>query len=286
MQIEIEMIKWLQSFATPQLDRVFEWITMLGEDTIYIFILTLLYWCIDKQLARRILLGLSLSVWTNGLIKTMLNFPRPIGVEGIRSLRIETANGASFPSGHTQTIATFMWLIGHEAKRRWVYIVGILLTLAVGISRLYLGVHWPKDVICGIVFAIVIGQIAIVINRNIEQMGHYMPLFITLVLALGSLFFYRDIAYIKTVAMLSGFVIGYALEENFVNFDVRGSGDQQLFKYIIGIAGIIGIQFGLKLILPYTAPYIFARYFLMMVWGLYLAPQLFVMLRLSRHRIF
>jgi membrane-associated phospholipid phosphatase len=286
MQIEIEMIKWLQSFATPQLDSVFEWITMLGEDKIYIFILTLLYWCIDKQLARRLLLGLSLSVWANGLIKTALNMPRPIGVEGIRSLRVETADGASFPSGHTQTIATFMWLVGNEAKRRWVYVFGGLLTLAVAISRLYLGVHWPKDVIGGIVIAIVIGQIAIGINRNIERRGHYMPLFITLVLALASMFLYREIAYVKTVAMLSGFVIGYALEENFVNFDVRGSGDQQLLKYILGIAGIVGIQVGLKLILPYTVLFIFIRYFLMMIWGLYLAPLLFVSLRLSRHRIF
>ena len=286
MAIEIEMIKWVQQFASPQIDQFFTWVTMLGEETVYIVLLTFLYWCVNKTLGRRLLFGLTLSVWTNGLIKTVLNFPRPIGTDGIRSLRVETATGSSFPSGHTQTVAVFMWMVGKEIQKKWFYVLGILLTLSVALSRVYLGVHWPKDVIGAVVVALIIGQIATAINRDIERSGNYMPLFIITIIAAVTMIFFTEEAYIKTVALLIGYVIGYALEENFVNFDVRGSIDLQLVKYIIGLAGIVGIKYGFSTFLPENDVIIFSEYFLIIIWGMFIAPYLFVKLKLARHRIF
>lgn len=286
MTIEIEIIKWIQAFATPTLDQFFIYVTMLGEEIVYIALLTLIYWCVNKALARRLLFALTLSVWSNGLLKTLVNLPRPIGVEGIRSLRIETATSSSFPSGHTQTVGTFMWVASKEVKRKWFSVIALILTLLVALSRIYLGVHWPKDVIGAMVIAVIIGQISVVVNRDIERNGNYLPLFIVTILAASTLIVLKDTSYIKTVGLLVGFVIGYALEENFVNFEVRGSLDRQFIKYIIGIAGIVGIQYLFGHFIPETHLMIFIEYFTIMIWGMFIAPLIFVGLKLSRHRLF
>ena len=286
MTFEIEILKFIQQFATPLLDKIMIGITVLGEETLYIFVLTLLYWCVNKQFARRLLLGLSFSVFMNTFLKDVIGAVRPIGTEGIRSLRVETATGNAFPSGHTQNFASFMILLMHEASSKIFNAVAIILIALVGLSRLYLGVHWPKDVIGAIVIAFIISRVVIWINRGIHDEGNYLPLFILFGLCGISLIWLRDISHIKAVATFMGFIVGYGLEENFVNFDVRGTLDQQFAKYLIGIIGIVGIVFGLKFLLPYTAIMVFFRYFFMMIWALYVAPLIFVGSRLSRHRLF
>jgi len=286
MTFEIEILKFIQQFASPLLDKIMIGITILGEETLYIFILTLLYWCVNKPFARRLLLGLSFSVFINTFLKDIIGAARPIGTEGIRSLRIETATGSAFPSGHTQNFASIMMMLMHEISSKIFYIIGTVLIVLMGVSRLYLGVHWPKDVIGAIVIAFILTRVMIRINDGIHEEGNYLPLFILFGICGVSLIWLRDISHIKAVAVFMGFIVGYGLEENFVNFDVRGTLDQQFIKYIIGFVGIIGIVFGLKFVLPYTAVFVFLRYFILMIWTLFGAPLIFVGLRLSRHRLF
>ncbi len=286
MPIEIKFISWIQTFSTPFLDQMFEAITVLGESYIYIVLLSLFYWCVNKEQTRRILLALTLSVTVNGLLKEAFDAVRPIGVEGIRSLRIHTANGSSFPSGHTQTISVFMFSIMSLFKGIGIKAVGVVAILAVAFSRLYLGLHWPKDVLGAILVAWIIVQIVNRIYQRNYLEGDYLPYFIILVLTLASLFIFKSESYLKGAGILAGYLVGYWFEENFINFDTRGSLEHQILKYIMGIAGFVGIYMGLKAVLPSTDMMIFARYFVLLLWATAGAPALFVLFRLSKHRIF
>jgi membrane-associated phospholipid phosphatase len=102
LPVNAEVIKFVQSFSNPFLDRLFQYITMMGEEYFFVIALTLIYWCIDKRFGYKIGFAILGSTALNSGIKEIFKVPRPIGEDGIRSLRTETAGGYSFPSGHTR----------------------------------------------------------------------------------------------------------------------------------------------------------------------------------------
>ena len=102
MEFELNIIRAIQSIANPFLDGLFQFITMFGEEAILIPLIAVIYWAFNKRMGEFIAYASLTSVLVNGAIKDIFKAKRPIGEPGIRSLRVETATGYSFPSGHTQ----------------------------------------------------------------------------------------------------------------------------------------------------------------------------------------
>jgi membrane-associated phospholipid phosphatase len=281
-----DLIKWIQSFHSDWLDQFFILVTMLGEEYFYIAILGLIYWNINKQTARFLVLILALSATFNGAIKEIVGYSRPIGEEGIRSIYTDTAEGTSFPSGHTQNATAFFGSAGLVAKSPLLWIVFLTLIFLVAISRLYLGVHWPLDVVAGIGFGVLSIAAGKFIYDKCEREGEFWPYFVILVLAVVSVFFLDSSAYIKAVALLIGYLVGYFFEENFLQFDVRAPLLTQIIKYTIGLAITGAIFLGLKMVLPTGVYWDGLRYFLTIFFVMFGAPAVFMVMKLSRHRIF
>ena len=105
--MELEILKAIQSIANPFFDTLFQGITILGEQTVIIVAIALIYWAINKRLGVFIAYSTLTNTLVNGAIKGVFNRKRPIGEPGIRSLRTHTATGYSFPSGHTQQATGF-----------------------------------------------------------------------------------------------------------------------------------------------------------------------------------
>ena len=105
--MELDILRAIQSIANPFLDVLFLLITILGEQTIIVVLMESIYWSYDKVLGEYIVYSSLTGVLVNNSIKDIFKMQRPIGEDGIRSLRVETATGYSFPSGHTQQATTF-----------------------------------------------------------------------------------------------------------------------------------------------------------------------------------
>ncbi|WP_035379492.1 phosphatase PAP2 family protein [Fervidicella metallireducens] len=270
--MELEIIKYIQSFSNPILDNVFQFITILGEEYFYILFLTITYWFINKKFAYKLGFTFLISGILNCAIKDLFKFKRPIGTNGIRSLRISTATGFSFPSGHTQNAAAFWFFLIKNIKKQWINILGTIMIFSIGLSRLYLGVHWPKDVIAGILLGIASVFITDSLFEYSEINNKPQVFLFILIPAFLGLFFFRSPDYYKAVGISTGFYIGYILESKFINFEINKSLKLNVVKFFIGIIPIILIKIYIKKFLPESILSDLIRYFLIGIYTTTVAP--------------
>ncbi|MDR2537780.1 MAG: phosphatase PAP2 family protein [Treponema sp.] len=165
----IDLIKVIQTIKSPALTALMKAITSLGAEMFYLLILLWLFWCIDEKKGIRCLFLLLLSAALNAFMKDLLKQPRPFNFEPALGLAFESSYG--IPSGHAQLSLTFWgflasWLTaGANARRRWlVWACAIGIILLIAFTRLYLGVHFPTDILAGWL----LGVLVLILYRVLE----------------------------------------------------------------------------------------------------------------------
>ena len=274
MNWEIAILQGLQNIRNPFLTTIMEAITALSESLPLVIVLAVLYWCTNKKKTVRIGWIVLCSTVVNGIVKNLIKAPRPFEKGVVTPIRVETATSYSFPSGHTQNAASFWGSTMMIFKNKSTYILGIVMIALTAFTRLYLGVHWPVDVIAGII----IGLIVVVVADKLynEEMGftkwHVLGVgviaFIFLIVPIE-----KDL--IKSVGALWGFVVGCYLEQHYIHFETKGTLKQQILKILIGIGGAIGIAIILEFIIQGDLILSMLKYACLVLWLIAGAPYLF-----------
>ena len=278
MEFELNIIRAIQSIANPFLDGLFQFITMFGEEAILIPLIAVIYWAFNKKMGEYIAYASLTSVLVNGAIKDIFKAKRPIGEPGIRSLRVETATGYSFPSGHTQGTASFWSAIAIYLKNNYMYGISALIIILVAISRLYLGVHYPKDVLFGAIFGILTSSIAYkLFNKVNNKISLYFGTFIVF---MPVLLYAHSADFIKGMGTFLGFALGIYVEKKYVNFSVEGKSINKILRVVIGLTILILLKVGLKAVFPNKLVFHFLRYFIIVFFGIGLYPAIFKKLKL------
>ncbi len=153
--MQASILRFLHRIATPFLDLLANGASFFGEETFVIAIVLLVFWNINKQKGFALYMNVLTSVLIMGILKAVVRAPRPFVVlEEIAGKRMGTATGYSFPSGHTTTAASFYTSLALLLKKRICSIIAAIMIVLVGVSRLYLGVHWPNDVFAGLLIGV------------------------------------------------------------------------------------------------------------------------------------
>ena len=271
--MELEILRHIQSISNPFFDFLFQLITMCGEQIVLISIISIIYWALDKKFGEYIAYSVLTSVLVNNAIKDIFKLKRPIGEEGIRTLREETATGYSFPSGHTQSSASFYGAMAIYLKKKAMYIIATIMIILIGFSRLYLGVHYPKDVIVGGILGVLTSLICYKLyNRFENKMLLYV---ITFIVFIPALTFAHSADFIKGMGTYLGFVIGMYIEKKYVNFSIEGSTTVKVIRVLLGILILLVLQVGLKAIFPSETIFSFIRYALISFVGIGIYPMIF-----------
>lgn len=275
--MELDILRAIQSIHTPFLDAFFEGITMLGEEIFIVPLLAVIYWTLDKKFGEILAFTIFTSLLLNNALKQLFFVERPIGQEGIRTIRPETATGKSFPSGHSQNAGATAGAFVINMKNKVVSIIALTLMTLIGLSRLYLGVHYPKDAVAGILLGLLVALVVSKLITKVEPMKLYL---IVLALFLPALFFANSGDFIKALASYLGFVLGIYLEKKAVKFSTDGTLTRKVLRVLLGIVIILLIKEGLEKVFLDTLFFDFIRYFLITFVAIGLYPWLFNKLKL------
>lgn len=128
--------------------------SLLGSEPFFLFLAPTIYWCLDPILGIRAGLFLLINAGINSVLKILFHLPRPYWYSvDVKAYSAESSYG--LPSGHAQTSVVVWGTIAHYRQRWWVWFLAILTMFFIGLSRIYLGVHFVSDVLFGWLIGIV-----------------------------------------------------------------------------------------------------------------------------------
>ncbi|RMF99889.1 MAG: phosphatase PAP2 family protein, partial [Nitrospirae bacterium] len=151
---DIRIANLVSAFRTPAIIRVFTWITLLGKSEVilaFFFISVIILWLWGKRYSMiSLLVSVSGSVAFTSVSKLLFHRPRP-------AVAVYIEHSYSFPSGHATIAVAFYGLIGClliQSVATWkrkvnIFFATVVLIVAIGLSRIYLGVHYVSDVWAG-----------------------------------------------------------------------------------------------------------------------------------------
>lgn len=256
----LDLLLWLQGLAAPWQDTLMGGLTYLGSEYFYLAALGFLYWCVDAGGTMRLFVILLFSTYLNSVLKELVGSPRPFQAhpELIWPRSTETAwDTPAFPSNHAQGSTIFWGYLCITLQKRWLYVLAPIAVLTISLSRLYLGLHWPVDVVGGIALGLILLGFSYLLLRLLAGAPLQARFPQTLVLALVPLMFFLIFPWKQaalTMGVLLGGMSGRQIERRYVRFRVRGALWQQAIKLLIGLGGTLLLLFGLNALLAPTAP--------------------------------
>lgn len=284
LNFELSITLFLQSLGS-WLAAPFKAISFLATEEFIILIMPLIYWSIDSLMGLRMAFMLVISGSFNNYFKVLFHSPRPFWFDArVKSYSMET--GFGLPSGHSQNAASLFGMMAATLRKKGFTIAVLVLIFLVGLSRLYLGMHFLRDVLSGWL----LGGLFVLLYMRLEKpvakwlvtknlafqvLMSFVLGIVLILLGFGS----RAISaswqmpaeWIKNAALTGGavpdpfnmegtitlggvafgFMAGYAIwVKKFGQPKALGSFLKRFLRYIVGIIGVVALYLGLKMIFP------------------------------------
>ncbi len=276
LQFQIPFTLWLQSIS-PALDTVFRVINLAQYPEFFLLFLPLIWWCVDKRLGASLAIVFLASDYLVRFIKDLTAVPRPYQLDP-RVRGLDPQSDSSFPSAAEMGHVILWGYLATQFKRRAVWVWAIVAILFMALTRVYLGVHYPTDVLASIIFGVLI--LLLVTRGDLVTRVVASPRVWQWVLAIGAPLVLAAIHLTHDTAVdmgaVLGFNIGLILEEDYVRFEPRAALRKQILKIIVGIGGVLALRLALKTILPEQPIFDFVRYTVLGFWLGLGAPWAFV----------
>jgi membrane-associated phospholipid phosphatase len=316
-QFGISLIQSLQTLS-PALDGIMKTGSFIGTPEFFLVLVPFIYWNIDRRVGIRMILVVFFFDFINASLKVLFHQPRPYWLGGVKEFGIVSTEGTyGLPSGHSGRSLALGGYLATQVKRNWLWVVAVLYIFLVGVSRLYLGVHFPHDVLGGWLLGILAIWVVLKWEGSIREwvgdrslsnqillgfliaMGIVLVGFVVRFIIAGTpdpaeWSAYnaeaRTVTHFFTISgAFFGAFAGYALMRQSARFNPKGDWTKRIIRYLLGIVGLLVLFFGLDIAFAAVAPdestlgYIlrFIRYGLALFWATFLAPLLFLKTKLA-----
>jgi membrane-associated phospholipid phosphatase len=245
--IGLDVVIWLQDHGNGLFDLLARVLHFGGRTTFFLIVLTLVYWSVNKRLGLRLLFALLVGSLTYTLIKQIVQDPRPFQLHPDQVRALVDQEGYGFPSGHVTATIVVWGTAALYFHKRWAYwlVGGLALLMAWG--RMYAGVHYPQDVVGGMVLGLLTLWAIDPLWRGATWYGERTPLraqiagvFLAGFVAL--VFSYDNPDGIAASGTLWGVGFGLIVEARRVRFSSDGTPQQQALRYLGGIV-LVGVLY-------------------------------------------
>lgn len=286
MEWGLKVIAWFQQ-ASPALDWPFRVFTFMGEEEFFLMLLPLIYWCLDRRTGARLTVAFLLCAYINAVAKTLAAQPRPVDYAPGRVKTLWEASGYGFPSGHAQSAVVVWGYLASQFRRRWLWALAAVMMVFIPLSRIYLGVHFPHDVLGGYLIGLALLVLYLWLEPKAEawlaerSLSWQLGLAVGIPLLLILLFPTQD--GVTEGATLMGMTVGFVLERRWVRFEVAGPAWKRVLRFLLGFVVLFALWMGLRVAFANLEPALlfrFVRYGLVGLWGGLGAPWLFRQSRL------
>jgi len=255
---ESDLMVWLQGFSGSFLTAAASAVTYLGNELLLVALIGFFYWCYDKEAGRFIGINVLCGLVLGPLVKNIALRRRPyMDVPGVRCLcPVSTegdiydvaVQGFSFPSMHASNTMMAYTSVAMCLKKRVFRHLAASVILLVGVSRVYLGVHFPTDVLAGWALGALVTAAVSCAQR--KGAGPLPLLAVFGIIALPGWFFCKSTDFYTTYGLLCGALFGFAIEEKYVRFAVPAGIWRKLLRLAGGLALFLVLEKGLKLPFP------------------------------------
>ncbi|MCU5533378.1 phosphatase PAP2 family protein, partial [Bacillus cereus] len=278
VNIDMLFLEWMTSLEGSVLTAFLKLVSIIANETLYLIVISISYWCISKRKAFHMIVMLCFSGYIGIMVKEFMKIPRPYTYDGIEALYEKSAAGYSFPSTHVQLSTTFWGSFMILCKKRIVWIIGIIFIILVAISRLYLRVHWLSDIIGAVLFSVIVVYLYKKVTMELSDRKFILLQRIILAVSLIMYVMTSQVDNLKLLGVLTGSTIGIMLENHFINMNESNDFKMQVVKTVLGLSIMLIMQFILKKVIP---DMYYLRYAVTGITITFLCPFIFHMLRLK-----
>jgi membrane-associated phospholipid phosphatase len=290
-----EIIVSIQAVHNPALDGFFNALTFMGEAEFYLLVFPLIIWAFNKSIGQRavflVFFGLTLN---NAWLKELFGHPRPYEWPSVDTSPVLKLNDAArdpgLPSGHTMASLTLWYYLAYHFKKRWLWILATVLFVLISFSRVYLGVHFPTDLLGGAIVGLIMLLLFIKFENRLVNIlwaqSVWLQVGLAIIIPLVLIIIYPHRDAVAALSALSGFSLGIIIDRQIIHFDVDGSVTQKVLRYAVGIITLVIIYLGIEILQPDPGqglyiPIRIVRYIIAGFWVSGGAPWLFTKIKLA-----
>lgn len=261
----MELLYLLEKIRLPILDEIMLIITMLGEETAFLAIALIVFWCVDKKRGYLVMAVGFMGTIANQFLKLLCRVPRPWVLDENFTVvgdAKDAAGGYSFPSGHSQNAVGTLGAVALTDKKRWIKVICVAFMVLVPFSRMYLGVHTLADVVVGsgMALALVWGIYPVIFKCG--DKGMRILIAVMIAMSIGLLAYVEFFPFpadmdvhnlesgVKNAYTMIGCLVGVAVvfevEKRYIRFETKAVWWAQLLKIALGLGVVLLVKEGLR----------------------------------------